>query len=382
MPLSPFIWNDGQAMTPEQVARQRDLVEAARERAGDTSPVGHWTAGMARIVDALGGNLRERRADAAEEAGLASAKEKVAPIISAASQGGGRMTATPDIISALMTAQSDPWVEQQYPSIIKAMMNDVPRYRLGTNYHPGGPAIVGEDGPELAWLPRGSVVEPNPETDIPPDRMREIEAMTPTERQMLFQQLNGGSSPDDAFPPEGFNPIEARFMDEQAYQVADAGSVTSDAFPISPAGVGDQSDINRAAYSYRTFNNALDDYKKIVAEGGVSIIPGVQKDSIDVARRNLQMQMKELYNLGVLNGPDLDLMNQIIVDPTGLGNKALDFLGIADTEDRVAHNVDQVRGIMRQLVEPKLKAIGVSPEQIYSPQDMPEGEFLKFLGLE
>jgi uncharacterized coiled-coil protein SlyX len=38
---------------------------------------------------------------------------------------------------------------------------DVPRYANGTTYHPGGMAIVGEQGPELVNLPRGSSVTPN-----------------------------------------------------------------------------------------------------------------------------------------------------------------------------------------------------------------------------
>lgn len=37
----------------------------------------------------------------------------------------------------------------------------VPAYATGTNYHPGGMAMVGERGPELLSLPRGSKVTPN-----------------------------------------------------------------------------------------------------------------------------------------------------------------------------------------------------------------------------
>lgn len=37
----------------------------------------------------------------------------------------------------------------------------IPKYADGTNYHPGGMAIVGERGPELVNLPRGSQVIPN-----------------------------------------------------------------------------------------------------------------------------------------------------------------------------------------------------------------------------
>src|SRR5690606_7305115 len=45
---------------------------------------------------------------------------------------------------------SDPWAGLR-----------VPTYAKGTNFHPGGMAIVGEKGPELLNMPRGSQVIPN-----------------------------------------------------------------------------------------------------------------------------------------------------------------------------------------------------------------------------
>jgi hypothetical protein len=75
---SPFIWGQGgEALTPQQVEARRKLAEAARGRMGDTSPVGHWTQGAARVVDALGGVLNERRADRAETAGMSSADDYI-----------------------------------------------------------------------------------------------------------------------------------------------------------------------------------------------------------------------------------------------------------------------------------------------------------------
>lgn len=43
-------------------------------------------------------------------------------------------------------------------------MNKIPAYASGTDSHPGGPAIVGERGPELLMLPRGASVLPNDKT--------------------------------------------------------------------------------------------------------------------------------------------------------------------------------------------------------------------------
>lgn len=338
-----FIFGGDTGKTYQEIMRRREIADRLAKSLGGTPK--SVPEGIAAVGNALMYRGQMKRADAAQDT---LAKE----------------------------------LGYEHPIVQKLM--GIPGYRYGTGYHPGGPAIVGEDGPELAWLPRGTAVQPNPQTGLPPDRQNELDAMTPEERAIIIQQLRGGASPDDAFTPEGFNPQESQLEDAASYRVAQATDTASDAYPIKPAGVGDESDINRAAYAYRTFNNALDDYNKIVSEGGVSIIPGVQKDAIDVSRRNLQMQMKELYNLGVLNGPDLDLMNQIIVDPTGIGNKALDMLGIADTEERVTKNIEQVRGIMRQLVEPKLKAIGATPEDVYKPSgnlsDLSDEDLLKMIG--
>ena len=94
---SPFVWGKGgRAMTPEEVDRERELVALARAKMGDTSPVGHWTQGATRVVDALGAVLREKRTNKAEAAGLAGADERIAERIAAilAGQGGGNYTAS------------------------------------------------------------------------------------------------------------------------------------------------------------------------------------------------------------------------------------------------------------------------------------------------
>jgi len=67
-PPPVFRWGpNGVPLTYDQIAL-RQALEARREgQAIDTSPVDHWTQGAARVVDALGGALRERRTNAAAE---------------------------------------------------------------------------------------------------------------------------------------------------------------------------------------------------------------------------------------------------------------------------------------------------------------------------
>ena len=52
-------------------------------------------------------------------------------------------------------------VNQVNNSVNSVQTSSVPRYARGTSYHPGGLAVVGEEGPELVDLPKGSRVYPN-----------------------------------------------------------------------------------------------------------------------------------------------------------------------------------------------------------------------------
>ena len=93
--LTPFfVGKGGRKLTPEDVARERELVALARSKMGDTSPVGHWTQGATRVVDALGAVLREKRTNKAEAAGLAGADERIAAELAKWRGGGGGYTAS------------------------------------------------------------------------------------------------------------------------------------------------------------------------------------------------------------------------------------------------------------------------------------------------
>jgi CRISPR/Cas system CSM-associated protein Csm2 small subunit len=71
--------------------------------------------------------------------------EQLISMKSVSGSGGGLF----DFLGSLFGGGSDPWAGLR-----------IPGYANGTNYHPGGLAIVGERGPELLNLPRGSQVIP------------------------------------------------------------------------------------------------------------------------------------------------------------------------------------------------------------------------------
>lgn len=76
--LDPFVWGAGGAqMTPDQIARQREIASALIGQGVDTSPVGDWTQGAARVLEALSGGLKNRRADQAEAANASTNQQLI-----------------------------------------------------------------------------------------------------------------------------------------------------------------------------------------------------------------------------------------------------------------------------------------------------------------
>lgn len=68
----PFTWaNGGARMTPDDIAFRRKLAQQNIAAGMDTSPVGHWLQGAARVAQALVGNMEQGRLDKASSANAA-----------------------------------------------------------------------------------------------------------------------------------------------------------------------------------------------------------------------------------------------------------------------------------------------------------------------
>ncbi|CDZ50420.1 phage tail tip lysozyme [Neorhizobium galegae] len=62
-----FVWGEGGAqLTPEQIAKQREIEDALLQRGVDTSPVGSAYEGLARVANAAAGSFRRGRLGRAE----------------------------------------------------------------------------------------------------------------------------------------------------------------------------------------------------------------------------------------------------------------------------------------------------------------------------
>jgi len=108
-PRKGIVWQDsGSSLTPEQIEQLQALEIRKRMGGVDTSPVNHWTQGAARVVDALGGVLRERRLNNAASENQAYNAEQSAPLIEALSGASSAMASAPTSGVAQEMASTSP----------------------------------------------------------------------------------------------------------------------------------------------------------------------------------------------------------------------------------------------------------------------------------
>lgn len=102
-----FVWGDGgKALTPDEIAQRRKVEAALLARGVDTSPVGHWSQGAARVADAIAGAFRRGRLDEAEDELNTYNAEQAAPIIEALSGGSPVASAATSGVSQDLAATS------------------------------------------------------------------------------------------------------------------------------------------------------------------------------------------------------------------------------------------------------------------------------------
>ena len=89
-------------------------------------------------------------------------------------------------------------------------------------------------------------------------------------------------------------------------------------------------------------NDAVNDYKKDLKgfNTGTALSPD-ERARVGQKYQNVLLQAKEMYNLGVLNGPDLTILEQIIANPLAIRTTAV-------STDALIKQVDQLSGIIER----------------------------------
>jgi hypothetical protein len=98
----------------------------------------------------------------------------------------------------------------------------------------------------------------------------------------------------------------------------------------------------KAAYSnYTELKNQLQQYQDLYSKMGTEMV-GEGADQLDAISTGMQLTLKELQNLGVLNGPDLMLMLKQIPTAAGVGAKVKGIAYGAVGADPVAPKLKQL----------------------------------------
>jgi len=87
------------------------------------------------------------------------------------------------------------------------------------------------------------------------------------------------------------------------------------------------------------------------------------RSKIQTKYRNMQLQAKEAYNLGVLNGPDLTIIEQLVADPTSMSGAAIGKSAI----DAQAQELKRIVTDMGNVASKKPKAVTGASSQSGMP---------------
>ena len=234
----------------------------------------------------------------------------------------------------------------------------------GPNMDMDADEVRGGYQPSPGMLPQGPSAPPpmmNPNPMAQPSYRPPVDgSVPPLDPDLMRDALRG--TYDDA----------SRFDDARAVRTADAGGMETYLSGDDVGKIKTPAAVETAALSIKhalmALNDGFDDYSRIISEGGPGTMPGAQKDAVAVQRRAIQMQMKELYNLGVLNGPDLALMDEMLFNPSSLGARILDIATGkwegGNIDNRVERNISQLRDILMDMAAPKLREFGLSVDEI------------------
>lgn len=127
--------------------------------------------------------------------------------------------------------------------------------------------------------------------------------------------------------------------------------------------------VKDAYAKYTDFKNQLDNYKALIKAHGAEAF-GQKADELDAYATGMAMTLKELNNLGVLNGPDLTLLQKQI--PTASGPMATLKSGIygAVGQDAITPRLESLSKNMDSKFKTMAKANGF---QMEAPPEEPSG---------
>lgn len=97
-----------------------------------------------------------------------------------------------------------------------------------------------------------------------------------------------------------------------------------------------QNKVSEVRSMHTALNDAIKNYRDLVNKTGGETLPGADKTALDAARTRVTMLAKDVFTLGALTGPDLDLIQTMVPGATGLDS-------LYKTKSRVNAGLDELQ---------------------------------------
>lgn len=129
-----------------------------------------------------------------------------------------------------------------------------------------------------------------------------------------------------------------------------------------------KNDFAKISAAAAALESALGRFERFVEREGAVMNPVTgEATELQGLRRSIQLQLKELFNLGVLNGPDLALMNEMLFNPQL--SVGLDGVNIpANPRERAAASVRQIRETIAEIVNAQRRTMGLPVQGRAAPE--------------
>jgi hypothetical protein len=203
------------------------------------------------------------------------------------------------------------------------------------------------------------------------DEMRTMAQIAAADRS----NRGGGVSDITGKPPNHYQWVRGP---SGALELAPIKGGAADPAKLQP---GELSKIRNSNKQIDELENSLEAYVTALGKTtstGRLLTRGPEVSSVETRHTDLLMQMKNLYELGVLNGPDYMLMTKIVEDPTGFMQMARGTKGLNAQLGTVQSIINRARNINND----RLKQAGVdayaAPQTTIRPGTIEDG--YRFLG--
>lgn len=183
----------------------------------------------------------------------------------------------------------------------------------------------------------------------------------------IMQRLGGqrAAMPQTTNTPQGMFTRPGYDLDAATGQPQAAAPQPGSGMPahmLPPKAMDEIKMLDRVKSSYASYRQKLQDI-------GPKLRPGLDKALLSSSNKDLMLEFKELVNLGVLNGPDVEIIEDVLTNPTSIYTNLLDATGQMTTADLLQ--------VLDEVVGNKINKAGASvqsryPGAPYEPLTFPE----------